>query len=163
MTIFWFVQYSLPLSVGLLGALSFVRFRSPVKRAEDIAFILISLACAISCAILQPQIAASLLFFFFLFTYLQNNYLSFFVDKKDFAVLTFNSKLLLKTDDFSRLFRVSSCSEYELVSTRTYDGITSYVFNINRFSKNSLSLLTNSLKNLDENADINFFYPSIAE
>ena len=64
MTIFWFVQFSLPLSVGLLGTLSFVRFRSPVKRAEDISFIVIALACAISCAIARPAIGALLVLVF---------------------------------------------------------------------------------------------------
>lgn len=45
--IFWAIQYSLPLSLGLLGALSFVRFRTPVKRPEDIAFILLVIALSL--------------------------------------------------------------------------------------------------------------------
>ena len=50
MTIFWMIQFSLPLSVGLLGTLSFVRFRAPVKRAEDIAFIVIASLCYFMCS-----------------------------------------------------------------------------------------------------------------
>lgn len=45
--IFWAIQYSLPLSLGLLGALSFVRFRTPVKSGEDIAFILMVIALSL--------------------------------------------------------------------------------------------------------------------
>lgn len=163
MTIFWFVQYSLPLSVGLLGALSFVRFRSPVKRAEDIAFILISLACAISCAIMQPLIAGSLLVLLFIFTFLQQQLISSLLQKNDFAVLTYNSKELLKLEDFKVLFLASQCNSYELISTRTYDGITSYVFNLNRFSRKNLSSLTGALERLDKNSDINFFYPATGD
>ena len=59
--IFILVQYSLPLSLGLLGAMSFVRFRSPVKRAEDIAFILVLIACALSCGVQYYHAAVILL------------------------------------------------------------------------------------------------------
>jgi hypothetical protein len=45
--VFWAIQYSLPLSLGLLGALSFVRFRTPIKKAEDIGFILLVIALAL--------------------------------------------------------------------------------------------------------------------
>src|SRR5215210_5962426 len=36
--IFISVQFSLALSLGLLGALSIVRFRTPIKEPEEIAF-----------------------------------------------------------------------------------------------------------------------------
>ena len=49
--IFNLVQFSLPLSLGLLGALSFVRFRTPIKRAEDIGFILVMIGIGLSCAV----------------------------------------------------------------------------------------------------------------
>ena len=44
------VQFSLPLSLGLLGALSIVRFRTPVKDPEEIGFVLLLIAGAIGCA-----------------------------------------------------------------------------------------------------------------
>ena len=52
-TIFWLLQYSLPLSLGLLGALSFVRYRVPIKKSEDIAFILLIIAVGLSNAVLN--------------------------------------------------------------------------------------------------------------
>ena len=39
--IFVTVQFSLPLSLGLLGALTLVRFRVPVKEPEEIGFVLV--------------------------------------------------------------------------------------------------------------------------
>ena len=60
-SIFVILQYSLPLSLGLLGAMSFVRFRTPVKRAEDIAFILLAIAISLSCAVLYFYGALALL------------------------------------------------------------------------------------------------------
>lgn len=44
------IQYSLPLSLGLLGALSFVRFRTPVKDPAEIGFLLLLIASSIGAA-----------------------------------------------------------------------------------------------------------------
>jgi hypothetical protein len=41
------IQFSLPLSLGLLGALSIVRFRTPIKEPEEIGFIMLLVACSI--------------------------------------------------------------------------------------------------------------------
>jgi hypothetical protein len=46
--VFLTVQFSLPLSIGLLGALSLVRFRTPVKQPEEIAFLLVLIATCVS-------------------------------------------------------------------------------------------------------------------
>jgi hypothetical protein len=35
------IQFSLPLSLGLLGALSIIRFRTPVKEPEEAGFIML--------------------------------------------------------------------------------------------------------------------------
>lgn len=48
--IFISIQFSLPLSLGLLGALSIVRFRNPVKEPEEIGFIMLVVATSLCCA-----------------------------------------------------------------------------------------------------------------
>ena len=48
--IFITIQFSLPLSLGLLGALSIVRFRTPIKEPEEIGFIMLVIASSLSCA-----------------------------------------------------------------------------------------------------------------
>jgi hypothetical protein len=48
--IFITIQFSLPLSLGLLGALSIVRFRTPIKEPEEIGFIMLVVAASLSCA-----------------------------------------------------------------------------------------------------------------
>lgn len=48
--IFICIQFSLPLSLGLLGALSIVRFRTPIKEPEEIGFIMLVIAASIACA-----------------------------------------------------------------------------------------------------------------
>lgn len=48
--IFVVIQFSLPLSLGLLGALSIVRFRTPIKEPEEIGFIMLVIAASIAAA-----------------------------------------------------------------------------------------------------------------
>lgn len=48
--IFITIQFSLPLSLGLLGALSIVRFRTPVKEPEEIGFLMLVVAGGLCCA-----------------------------------------------------------------------------------------------------------------
>lgn len=49
-TLFIGVQLSIPLSLGLLGALSIIRFRTPIKEPEEVGFIMLVIAAAISAA-----------------------------------------------------------------------------------------------------------------
>ena len=48
--IFICIQFSLPLSLGLLGALSIVRFRTPIKEPEEIGFLMLVIATSIAAA-----------------------------------------------------------------------------------------------------------------
>src|SRR5919106_5796565 len=48
--IFVTVQFSLPLSLGLLGALTLVRFRVPVKEPEEIGFVMLVIAASLAVA-----------------------------------------------------------------------------------------------------------------
>jgi len=59
--IFITIQFSLPLSLGLLGALSIVRFRTPIKEPEEIGFIMLVVASALCCATFNLQFLAIVL------------------------------------------------------------------------------------------------------
>ena len=48
--LFMVIQTSIPLGVGLLGALSFVRFRTPIKDPAEIGFLLLLIAASIGTA-----------------------------------------------------------------------------------------------------------------
>lgn len=59
--IFISIQFSLPLSLGLLGALSIVRFRTPIKEPEEIGFIMLVVASSLCCATFNISFLAILL------------------------------------------------------------------------------------------------------
>jgi chromate transport protein ChrA len=44
------IQFSLPLSLGLIGALTINRFRTPIKEPEEVGFIMLVIATVIVCA-----------------------------------------------------------------------------------------------------------------
>lgn len=160
MTIFWFVQFSLPLSVGLLGTLSFVRFRSPVKRAEDISFIVIALACSVSCAISNPAIGALLVLVFLGYSFVRNNFVSRFFKGLNFGVLTYNTKKNISVTEIEKSLLMSKCKKFQFISSRRYDGITSFVFNITQLDSDRLTNLTQLLEENDETSNISVFYPN---
>ncbi len=55
------IQFSLPLSLGLLGALSVIRFRTPIKEPEEVAFIMLLIAGSVVCATFQFKLLLVLL------------------------------------------------------------------------------------------------------
>ena len=59
-TLFIGIQVSLPLSLGLLGALSIIRFRTPIKDPEEVGFIMLVIAASITCATFNFQFLAIL-------------------------------------------------------------------------------------------------------
>ena len=62
-TIFWLLQYSLPLSLGLLGALSFVRYRFLLKNL-NILYHLLIIAVGLSNAVLNLRLTSTIVFLF---------------------------------------------------------------------------------------------------
>ena len=49
-TLFICIQVSIPLSLGLMGSLSIIRFRTPIKEPEEVGFILLVIASSIASA-----------------------------------------------------------------------------------------------------------------
>lgn len=64
--LFLAIQTSIPLSLGLLGALSFVRFRTPVKDPAEIGFLLLLIATSVLAATNNFLVAIILFLIIFL-------------------------------------------------------------------------------------------------
>ncbi|MBI3308066.1 MAG: DUF4956 domain-containing protein [Candidatus Melainabacteria bacterium] len=156
--IFWIIQFSLPLSLGLLGALSFVRFRTPVKRAEDISFILILIAGALAAAVGQFSSMLILLIMVSVYGVLKNKLPGLYMGQADFAILTIHSTQRLPFDKLSKTLTDFS-KDVSLVSSSEQDGLNSIVVNLSRFKKDQSEQLKDVIKSHDSNAKINIFYP----
>ena len=55
------VKSSLALSLGLVGALSIVRFRTPIKEPEELTYLFLSIAIGLACGANQFSLALSLI------------------------------------------------------------------------------------------------------
>lgn len=66
------VQFSLPLSLGLLGALSIIRFRTPIKEPEEVGFIMLLISAAVVTATFQFTLLAVLLAIATLFLFVRS-------------------------------------------------------------------------------------------
>jgi hypothetical protein len=71
--IFVTVQFSLPLSIGLLAALSIVRFRTPIKEPEEVGILMVVVAAAVASATFKLQFLGILLAMSFAALALQNH------------------------------------------------------------------------------------------
>lgn len=156
---FWIIQSSVILSLGLLGSLSFVRFRTPVKRAEDVCFIVIALAIAVSCSTTNFIIAAVLIAILFGFTLVRNIWGMSSKGKERLAIVTFNSRKEIAIGELRGHFTRLGINA-EFVSSRTYDGITSFVFNAPKMTKEKHDSITEALSQVDREASFNIFYPN---
>src|SRR4030042_5522918 len=92
------IQVSIPLGLGLLGALSFVRFRTPVKDPAEIGFLLLLIASSIGAATNNFLLTAILFVIAFLslgvqwftqnrFTLFSRSHLMISIDQPSFQTL----------------------------------------------------------------------------
>ncbi len=157
-TIFWLIQYSLPLSLGLLGALSFVRFRTPIKRAEDISFILLLIAGALACAVGEFYAPIGLIVLAALFGVARNQFPRLQGQTQPFAILTFNSTQDVDVHALEQELKAEA-KQATLVSSNIHDGITSVVFNIPRLQPVAHDRIVTALKTRDPKGRLDVFYP----
>ncbi|WP_445381772.1 DUF4956 domain-containing protein [Robiginitalea sp. IMCC43444] len=66
------IKSSLALSLGLIGALSIIRFRTAIKEPEEIIILLLVMGCAVSIAAEKELLAIILLAFYFISYYFLN-------------------------------------------------------------------------------------------
>lgn len=62
-TLFLCIQISIPLSLGLLGSLSIIRFRTPIKEPEEVGSIMLVIASSIAAATFHFAFIAVMLVF----------------------------------------------------------------------------------------------------
>ena len=155
------VKSSLALSLGLVGALSVVRFRTAVKEPYNLAFILLAICTGIS-------IGASQYLFAFMIGIL-GSLISIFLYKQesrnlnsqknyiDLDSITISLPKDSNIDEVYKLF--SKYSNYYLVSSfsQSNDGPIYMNLKINIDDQKSLSILFSNFKKQFPNSDINIF------
>ena len=157
--VIYIVKSSLALSLGLVGALSIVRFRTPIKEPEELAYLFICIAAGLGYGANQtiPTTVAVLLILLLIYlvkikkvrTDNKNIFLNLEIEKKDeinTSEITKNINKILKTEN----------DNFNLVKLDISDEIfqATYILNIKNLDK--LELINNSLQYKYPNVKINF-------
>ena len=157
--VIYIVKSSLALSLGLVGALSIVRFRTPIKEPEELAYLFICIAAGLGYGANQtiPTTVAILLIILLIYlvkikkvrTDNKNIFLNLEIEKKDeinMSEITKNINKILKTEN----------DNFNLVKLDISDEIfqATYILNIKNLEK--LELINNSLQYKYPNVKINF-------
>jgi hypothetical protein len=159
-SIFVSLQFSIPLSLGLLGALSIVRFRTPIKDPEEIGFILLVIASSLTCATFNLPFLSLILIvsLFGLFILKKDKFLfrkSAHEGMLSIVIPTqiYNSNVT-KLDDIlmtkESLLQPDSVVETKITTTLNYF--------FSRLNPSDSQEIRKSLKDLDHNININLFY-----
>ncbi len=140
------VKSSLALSLGLVGALSVIRFRTPVKEPEDLAFLFFAIALGIGYGALQ--IYSTSIIFLILVTIIW-----FFLSRrKEDLGKNFNLMIECNFDrsqkDFDKILNLlkKNCHEAEMVKIEKQDTSMMLFFKISFDKTDNLKLLINNLE-----------------
>ena len=157
--VIYIVKSSLALSLGLVGALSIVRFRTPIKEPEELAYLFICIGAGLGYGANQtiPTTVAVLLILILVYlvkikkvrTDNKNIFLNLEIEKKNevnTSEITKNINQILKTEN----------DNFNLIKLDISDEIfqATYILNIKNLDK--LELINNSLQLKYPNVKINF-------
>lgn len=156
--IFWLIQYSLPLSLGLLGALSFVRFRTPVKRAEDIAFILIVIATSLACAVLKIEVGLMIVVATLIYTLGKNYIFPLLYKAGNTVLLTIHTNESVDPSAVQSAVKQVCGGNPTLISMSNHDGIHAFVLQIRLVNNALLPKIHEAIKVLDDQARFDIFF-----
>ncbi len=157
-TLFLGVQMSLPLSLGLLGSLSIVRFRTPIREPEEIGFIMFLIASSISCATFNFQLllALHLIAIVTLFTLRGKRFLKH-RGRDGILILTMaEEKAKEKLKEVSEYLK-QHASRNVLESSSSRDGIMSIHFSFCGLKK-SIEEVQSQIKTLSDGQSIHIFF-----
>jgi len=149
------VKSSLALSLGLVGALSIVRFRTPIKEPEELVYLFLSIAVGLGYAAGHTLITTLLTFSILAIIYFRlsgskeqhNLEYNFIVNWKDTSI---QSQVLL--DEI-----ISHNEDLKLARLETTDTGNSMVLIINPNNQKSLDEMINALQKKDADLTCSFF------
>ncbi|MGH7828209.1 MAG: DUF4956 domain-containing protein [Candidatus Binatia bacterium] len=158
--IFIAIQFSLPLSLGLLGALSIIRFRTPIKEPEECAFIMLLVSSAVICATFQFVLLFILLLVAVVGLLLQR-WLPRVLDPKrkdGVLLLTLNGKVAGAAKERIRRDLEELLNNARLESISYSENLTSMYFSFSGLKEADLDGLHSSLNQIAPIQKLNVFF-----
>ena len=147
------VKSSLALSLGLVGALSIVRFRTPIKEPEELGYLFLTIAVGLGFGagfkITTIIITLSILVYLYLSGEKQNK-------NKINGEYTILINIPNKNYDESCALIKKSTVAFKIIKAETQDLRVSVYFNVSIDNNFNLQELIKKLKMIDENSSLDF-------
>ena len=151
------VQTSLPLSLGLLGALSIIRFRTPIKEPEEVGFIMLVISASIMCSTFNFQFLVILYVIAICSLFLvRGGRFWKYLRRDGMIVITMGDDIATKAADPIGEYVKKNTKHNALESSSSHDGRTSLQFSFTGLQE-SVSALQDGLRGLADSATINVF------
>lgn len=162
-SIFVSLQFSIPLSLGLLGALSIVRFRTPIKDPQEVGFILLVIACSLSCATFNMPFLGLIMIVSVL------GLLILKYDKKIFRKTTDEGMVILKipnhiysaSHEHVNVSLNENLGRLKVDSILESDNICTLTYTFSDLSHDKALALRLGLKGISEEINMNVFYSNV--
>jgi hypothetical protein len=142
------IKSSLALSLGLVGALSIVRFRAAIKEPEELSYIFFTIAIALGFGANQIYVTIIGFIVFTLFIFSKN----IFEKKTNYDLVKF---LIIESkeniDVVTNIIKPNVVS-LSLKRLESSNGINEYIFNTEVKSFESLTIIKNSISNIDKDS-----------
>jgi hypothetical protein len=152
------IQSSIPLSLGLLGALSFVRFRTPVKDPAEIGYLLLLIATSIGAATSNYLVTIILFLIVFVTLSIQwfiRNRFSF--RRQASFMMTLDKKVFSNVEPKLTQFLESRLNDLTLKTMSVLDDRVSFHYQHREMSPSDKVKFTTELNELIEPGSVDFF------
>ena len=146
------VKSSLALSLGLVGALSIVRFRTPIKEPEELVYLFLAIAIGLGCAANYTLITAIITIIILLLIYL---FLSNKENLRGVNEYSLNLSWNDKKIDLNNIFEVlDDSSSLSLLRYSVNQETNNAIFLIETDNINSINEIVEKIRKLDDNFSV---------
>lgn len=149
------VKSSLALSLGLVGALSIVRFRTPIKEPEELVYLFLTIAIGLGYGAGYTQVTTIITLAILVITYFT------LTNKKTIKVNEYNLIIDWQSAELKLDFLIVIVSKYtdsfKLIRYDTKKDLNTVVMNISPQQSVNLDSLVLDLKNEDSNINVTIF------
>jgi len=161
MLVITIVQSNLAMSLGMIGALSIVRFRSAIKEPEELTFLFLCIAVGLGLGANQRLMTIGALSVVLGVVWIANSARRSQVqsDQNLFLTVTTNAPERLPLDRINRVLD-ENCSMYRMkrVDRRDTESECSYILNLE--NTESVQVIESSLREVDQTVAVTFLDPS---
>ena len=150
------VKSSLALSLGLVGALSIVRFRTPIKEPEELVYLFISIALGLGFGSGQITITSTIFLFILIIIFIfYRNFKK--INNNDFNLIIEIDEIKdFETDNLIEILK-KNINNFDLIKYEIKDNQLVIMIKINLINNNIINLTKKNILSNYPNARISFY------